>query len=338
MKVVEVNGSGRMIHIEGDPVLVEPKRLALRDVRLDPENPRIQHAVSQHPQKDSLTRDELCGLIIDQPGVSDLFKSIRDNGGLMDPIYVRPDGRVIEGNCRTACLIRLHNTNRKDKRWETVQVLVVPDITDRQVAVLQGNFHVAGKNKWRAYEKAGHVYRMNKELGMSVKDIAKAMGTQERVVTRLIESYRTMKEKVLPKMKGNGLDRWSYVEELYKNKALEEFRSKPSNVDRAVKLIVTKRLKHGADVRKLPRILKNSRATKALVTKGIDHAVSLLGQTDPTVNSQVFRKVKEMTETLRALSAVDLQRLRNESKPQQLLNNLHSALNDVAKVTGLRFQ
>jgi hypothetical protein len=171
---------------------------------------------------------------------------------------------------------------------------------------------------------------------MDAKAIGRALGIQERVVGRLLEAYKMMTEKVLPRMKGGGLDKWSHVEEFFKNKELEDFRGSVANVNDFVDLVVTKKLKHGADVRKLPKILKHSRATKALKTHGVDKAISVVGRQDPTANSIVFRKLKEVTTLLRNLQTPDIQRLRDEKKPRQLLQDLASALKDVARAAGVK--
>src|SRR5207247_1236834 len=151
-------------------------------------------------------------LILERPGVPELFKSIRDNGGLLEPIYVRPDGRIIEGNCRAASYMKLHGINEKEKRWQTIRAVFVPNITDRQVAILQGQYHIAGKNKWLAYEKAGHLHSMRAQLGMDEKTIARALGMHERDVIRDLRAYETMTEKLLPKIKSGGLEKWSFVQ------------------------------------------------------------------------------------------------------------------------------
>lgn len=324
------------ILIEGEAIVLEPRHIPLSDIRLDPANPRIQHAVKQRAKNGPLTQDQICSLVLEQPGVSDLFKTIRDNGGLIEPIYVRPDGRVIEGNCRVASFLRLNKVNKNDKRWQEIPAFLVSNITERQVAVLQGNFHVAGKNKWRAYEKAGHLHTMHSKLKMTDKTIANALGMQERVVTRLLEAYKVMSEKVLPRMKGNGLDKWSHVEEFFKNKELETFRGKSRNIDKFVDLVVNEKVKHGADVRKLPAILKHLPAAKILQKKGVEKAISIVGRHDPTANWPVFRKVKELTKLLRGLTANDLQRLRAERNAQKLLQELSVAVNDVAKTSGFK--
>ena len=199
--------------IENQRVVVEHRDMPLTAVKLDPHNPRIQHAVKKKFPNGKITEEELRKLILEQPGVSDLFRSIRDNGGISDEIHVRPDGSIIEGNCRVACYLKLNSIDKADPRWQVIPAILVPNITARQAAVLQGQFHVAGKNKWAAYEKAGHLYFMKNTLLMDEKDIASTMRMTEKEVLRDLQAYSIMTEKVLPKMPGgSGLDKWSFLQ------------------------------------------------------------------------------------------------------------------------------
>jgi len=63
-------------------------------------------------------------------------------------------------------------------------------------------------------------------------------------VIRDLKAYETMTERLLPKIKtGNGLDKWSFVQELYKRKDLEEYRAKFRKRRRFVAMVVNKKLK-----------------------------------------------------------------------------------------------
>jgi hypothetical protein len=329
--------TGDALTIEGEEISVEQRKMRLADVRLDPSNPRIQHAVKQTHKNGTISQDDLRKLILDRPGVPELFKSIRDNGGLLEPIYVRPDGRIIEGNCRAASYMKLNGIDKKDKRWQMIRAVFVPNISDRQVAILQGQYHVAGKNKWLAYEKAGHLHTMKTQLGMDEKTIARTLGMRERDVIRDLKSYETMTEKLLPKLKGgSGLEKWSFVQEFYKSKELEDYRSKPTNVDSFVKMIVNKKLKRGADVRKLAKILKHPGAVKVLKKQDVESAMSVVGKADPTADSRVFKKLKQTTTLLQRLPNKELQRLIDSDKPRRILQELFAALKDVAKAAGVK--
>lgn len=328
--------TGESLIIEGAAIPVQHQKMALKDVRLDPSNPRIRHAVKQKAKNGPLSDDDLRKLVLEQPGVSQLFTSIRDNRGIFDPIYVRPDGSVIEGNCRAACYMRLRTTYPHDAQWQTIPAVFVPKITDRQVAILQGQYHVAGKNKWLAYEKVGHLHHMHTDLKMDEKSIAKTLGLRERDVIRDLQAYRTMTEKLLPKMTGsNALEKWSFVQELYKRKGLEGYRSKPENIDEFVSLVVDKKLKQGADVRKLEKVIKHSNAVKTLKKEGIDKALSVAGKADPTADSRAFQKLKETTGLLQHFENKELARLQEE-KARLILQNLFSAVKDVAKAAGVK--
>ncbi len=328
--------TGQTLIIEGEAIPIQHQKMPLTDVKLDPNNPRIQHAVQQAAKKGQIGQDELRKLILDQPGVSDLFKSIRDNGGILEPIYVRSDGRIIEGNCRAASYLRLHEIKKNDARWHTIPAVFVPKITDRQVAILQGQYHVAGRNKWRAYEKIGHMHHMHTNLGMDEKTIAQALGVKERDVIRDLKAYQTMKEKLLPKVtSGDGLEKWSFVQELYKRKGLEEYRSKPANIDEFVSLVVEKKIKQGTDVRKLEKIIKHPSAVKTLKKSGVGDAMAVVGKTDPTADSRTFHKLKETTALLQHLQNKDLERLKEE-KPQQILQELFLAIKAAAKAAGVK--
>jgi hypothetical protein len=326
----------QMLIIEGESIRVEHRRMSLKDVKLDATNPRIRHAVKRVSQNGQISQDELLKLILDQPGVSELFKSIRDNGGILEPIYIRPDGRIIEGNCRAASYFKLNAIKKDDARWQTIPAVFVPSISDRQVAILQGQYHVAGKNKWFAYEKAGHLHYMHTNLKMDEKAIGQALGMRESDVIRDLKAYQVMTQKLLPKMpSGNGLEKWSFVQELFKRKGLEEYRSKPENVDEFVSLVVDKKLKQGADVRRLEKILRHPSAVKTLKKQGVNDAMSVVGKADPTADSRTFQKLKEVTELLKHLQKKDMERLREE-KPRKLLQELFAAIKEAAKATGVK--
>jgi hypothetical protein len=339
----QVKLTDQALIIEGKKIPVEHWQMSVTDVQLDPGNPRIQHAVRQINNNGNISQDDLRKLILDLPGVNELFKSIRDNGGLLEPIYVRPDGRIIEGNCRAACYLRLNEIHSKDDRWQTIYACLVPEISDREVAILQGYYHVAGKNKWLAYEKAGHLHTMYTKLGMDEKAIAESLGMRVSEVIRGLKTYEIMTEKLLPKLKSSGLDKksggldkWSHVEEFLKNKDLEEYRAKPENVEEFVDLVANQHLKHGADVRKLGKIIKHKPAVKALRKHGVDNAMSVVGKVDPTADSASFRKLKDTTNLLKKLPKKDLQRLRDDEQTLVILKELYSTIKDVAKAAGVK--
>ena len=55
-----------------------------------------------------------------------------------------------------------------------------------------------------------------------------------------------------------GLEKWSFVQELFKRKELAAYRAKPENIDEFVTMVVDKKLKQGTDVRKLEKVIKRA--------------------------------------------------------------------------------
>lgn len=329
--------------IESVEVPIEHRSMPLKDVLLDPSNPRIQHAVRQFSKSGGITQDDLRKIILGRPGVEDLFKAIRDNGGIQEPIYVRPDGRIIEGNCRAASYLRLYDIDTKNgidpkkSRWAKIPAVFVPQISDRQVAILQGQYHVAGKNKWQAYEKAGHLHHMHTHLHMDEKTIARALGMREHDVIRDLKAYDIMTQKLLPKMKnGNGLEKWSFVQEFYKRKDLVDYRAKNVNVDSFVSLVAQDKIKRGTDVRKLAKILEHPKAVEVLKKQDVDTAMTVVGKADPTAASSVFRRLKQTTRLLQRIQKPDLDRLRENEKSQIILRELFSAVKEAAKAAAVK--
>jgi len=102
-----------------------------------------------------------------------------------------------------------------------------------------------------------------------------------------------------------------------------------------VSLIADNKLKRGTDVRRLENIIKYPRAVRALKKDGVDQAMSVVGEADPTADSRTFQKLKEATVLLQHLQRKELERLREE-KPRQLLQDLFVAIKDAAKAAGVK--
>ena len=331
--------NGRQLVIEGKLIPVHFQELPVKEIVLDPDNPRIQHAVRQKFKNLAIKQEDLLNLIYEQPGVPELMVAIRDNGGLTDPIYVRPDGRVIEGNCRAVSFLKLGKAKSQDPAWKSIPAFIVPSISDRQVAILQGSQHVAGKNKWRAYEKIGHLHTMHTKLGMTPEDIAKALGLgRASSVKQDLLAYTAMTEKLLPKMGGaNDLQKWSYVQEFYKNKHLVDYRNKSENVDEFMSMVAGGCFKKGEQVRHLHKILKVPAAVRALKKKDISAALDATSKVDPTVNSKLMRKLQNATESIKKMPAKELQQLLQEESSRAIFAQLVDAIREAGRAAKVKF-
>lgn len=321
----------RTIVIEGQRIGLRYRELPPAEVRLDARNPRINY----QQRKEHASADELRDFVLTLHGVSDLVIAIRENGGLIEPIIVDHRYRVIEGNCRAAVLHKLHAAKPTDPRWRKIPAHILPaTTTPRQIAVLQGMYHVNGKIPWRAYLQAAHLHDMQTRLRMSMSAIAKSLGLQERVVDRLLSAYAAMSEHMPQVKRGKGMEAFAYFEEFYKNGKLKEYRCNPRNVATFAKLVETKRLPHGRHVRDLPAIIVNPCAFKKLASEGHKAAMDELGTAQPSMVYPLFKQVKHTRDLLNNLQQHELLELREHSARQHELRELFHALRRVFATVG----
>jgi hypothetical protein len=313
----------------------------LDDVKLDPDNPRIRHLVAARTAKTPPTDRELRDMILALDGVGGLQRSVRDNGGLQEPIYVLESGLVVEGNCRTAVYLKLREAAKGNGQWTKIPAYILPAGTNvRDVAILQAICHVVGKKRWDPYEKAGHVHRMRHEVGMSEEAIQEALGLNGQDVQTLLRSYETMNSFVLPALRARGarpadaVRKYSYVVELHKGTELAAFRKKTDNVKSFVDWITADppKLTNGQQVRQLHKVLEHAGAKKALLARKGTFEAALKELDDPAVSSSAFRQIQRATRALKHMKQDELEKLRREASAQALLLQLNDALVNAARV------
>jgi ParB-like chromosome segregation protein Spo0J len=304
------------IVLDGKKVLVRNLDLPLDDVELDPTNPRVVNTVSisNYGEGEALQKG-LRELLWRDPDVHSLYRAVLENKGLVERIIVRRNGVVAEGNCRTVVYRKLRENYPDNPLWHSIPARVLPeDITDRQVAVLLGELHVGGKNKWSPFEKAGHMYALFSQFGITQEEIAKLLRTSKTSVNNNIHAFAAMKEKYLLAFPGTGAVRkFSHFMELYKNPDLREWAKRSgSALDDFVQWVGTGKLPGGADVRGLNDIISNPAALAALHTTGHAAALKVLEKDRPELTSELFKKMIEMTEALEDARLDDIQRVRND--------------------------
>lgn len=304
------------ITLDGRRVTVRCVDLPLSEVKLDPGNPRVANtvAISSFGQGDILQRN-LGDLLWDDSDVRALYQSVLSNRGLVERIIVRHDGVVAEGNCRTVVYRKLAENQKSEPNWLRIPARVLPeDITDRQVAILLGELHVGGKNKWSAFEKAGHIYKLANSFGLTQDEIAKLLKTSKTAVNHSTRAFAAMKEKYLPLFPSPGAVRkFSHFVELYKKPELRDWvASDVSALDDFVQWVGNDKISKGADVRELGEIVKSSAALHAFRTQGAEAARKALELDQPELTSALFKLMREMTEALDDARLDDIQRVRKD--------------------------
>lgn len=329
------------ITLEGRKVRVWNVDLPLDEVHLDTANPRIANSVFLSSAKSvESMQTELERILWEDSDVRDLYRQVMINKGLIERIIVRQDGRVIEGNCRTVVYRRLRDAQPGDSRWKNIPSRVLPDdIPERDVAILLGEMHVAGKNTWSAFEKAGHIYRLHRDFSLAQDEIAHRLRMSKSKVNQLIRAFETMKQKFLVKYPASAnIRKFSYFEEFYRSPELRRWiDQEPNSEDAFVDWVGTGKLPQGIHVRELVAIVANPDALQAMHDSGFLEAKRVLEQDDPSITSKLFKQMREMTEGLEQARIDDIGRVRKGKNiaAKRIVLDLQRALTHFAELCGI---
>ena len=321
------------ITIAGRPIKLRHIKIPIYEVHLDSNNQRVQFLISLlgHTPNEDEVAEQLWGLA----DVKQLYRSVRQNGGLLERTIVRANGTVVEGNCRTVVYRKLYQ-NEPDERWAMIPSRVLPeDISEKEIAYLLGELHVAGKNEWTAFEQGAYVYKMNEKHGYTVADLAELLREGKTKVNQRLWAYTLMKERFLDSSSDRGdILKWSYFEEFYK-----AFRKKEAATpweENFTKWIRENKLDHGVQVRDLPSIVADPYALKALDENGYEDAMLILTREQPELRSRLFKLVARATDELNTAPADEIRAIKSGDQARlKKLQELYRAINDFADLAGI---
>lgn len=327
------------ITLGDQPVLLVHEDLPLSKVKLDLENQRVKFLISTLDHRPD--EGELEAMFWGIPEVKELYRAVKLNGGLIERIIVKADGTVVEGNCRTVVYRRLQKGEPNDERWQRIPSRILPeDINPKQLAILLGEMHVAGKNKWDAFEKAAYVYKMNEELGYSHKFLAEHLRMSKSSIKQLIDAYKLMAEVFLKKYpKKENVYKFSYFLEFYKKFSRRNSKPDPDLERKFIDWVGEQKLYEGNQVRDLPEIVGNPRALQTLETAGYKEAMAALEDERPELTSRLFAVIDRTTEALLQAPAEEIQQVKsgNPAKGRKL-RGLYKALTDFADMADFKLQ
>lgn len=328
--------------VAGRRISLVQEDIPLERVELDHDNPRIRYRLRLESSGKKLEE-----LILGLSEVKALRRDIEKNGGLRERIFVQENGngkfKVREGNCRTVCYRSLHARNRRDPRWNRIPARVLPtDLDERAVAILLSDFHVAGKIKWNAHEKAGQIYYMSEKLGMPLDDICVYLRSSKLTVSRFLHAYRFMADRFLKIDKGKyakeGERKWSFFDELFKRAELrEELKRDPEFADRFCRWVGEARLPQPVDVRKLPEVLKQQDARRKLENGGtFSEALKVLEVHEPEQVSDFFKLLQKVREACtNAVHIGEVIRTRTDVVAQAKMRDTYTALVGFMQLAGM---
>ncbi len=326
------------IILENREIRIQRKRVPIGELHLDPNNQRIQFVLAL------LGRTEVDESLIEETlwkydFLRDLYHSIEQNGGLIHPIAATPDGKVLEGNCRTVSLRKLCEKYPGDPRFALVPAEVFPgDLTADQLTLLLGEWHIAGKHEWDPYEKAEYIYKAARLLNKTFDYLAYHLRMSRATIEQNIRAYELAKEFLARYPAPESLQKFSYFLESAKKKPLRERLQRDSDFkERFFTWLVDGTLDRGSQVRELAVIVDRPELERKLDKKGFWAARSALLEVEPSRASDLYKAIDHAIAKLRHAAASEVQELRKGSAAKiSKLRELYRTLKEVADLSGVR--
>lgn len=330
------------IMVAGTAVPATFEMASIKDLRLDPDNPRIRFQFVHGAAKKPTTQGELHEIVRAQAGYEHLQKQIRKQQGIHDPLIVRHDGRIVEGNSRFAAVSVLSGMGTHGKQWATVPILrLAQDTPERTIQLLMADYHIAGKTPWRPAAQADQMHLMLQEgSGISIDDVAEATRMTPAKIKQHIAAYEFLLQEVLPLVQTSGLaerqaileKRFSHALEFVTRKDLQPYRSNDSERGVVADLIASNKIT-GQEMRKLPLIMANPKAKETLRATGFKAASETLKRSDPTADSPLLKSMQTLVAKLNKLNQDDLRLFKSDPKARKILSELSTAADNVLSAT-----
>lgn len=325
--------------IGGVPVQVTYENVPHTSLQLDPDNPRIRLQLTAGGRKKPTSPAELLELMRDQNGYPELQKQIRNQGGISDPLMVRSDGRIVEGNTRFAVVSTLvEKTPGGAGKWGSVPIMRLPaDFSEKAIQLQMAGYHIAGKTNWRPSAQADQIYQLLKgPAKATLEEVAEATRMNRKKVEQYLSAYEYLIKEVLPHKKTASVaarqeileSKFSHALQLMTVKKLETIRDDKKQRGWLAKQIAEDKIT-GAQVRDLHKVVGQPQARAALETSGFKAAKEVLRVVDPAADSKVLGAIRKLTAELKVLNTKDLALFRDHAAPRKALESLHEEVQNV---------
>lgn len=187
--------------------------IALKDLHLDPQNPRFGQ--DDKPKSQA----QILDTIVEQYGIEDVLSSIAVNGYFeAEPIICKERGGklyVAEGNRRlAACLVlagdpravkhqrRTTNAQELQERSGQAPITSIPVIRfkegdqEKELLSYLGVRHIASSLPWDSYAKAAWVAQVVDDGRLTPEEISMMTGDQNRTIIRLLHGYYIVQQLI----------------------------------------------------------------------------------------------------------------------------------------------
>ncbi len=319
-------------NIQGNKVELELVEIDPDDVVLDPTNPRVGFSMRQ--LGDAEAGDAACTLLLtSQEDTESLKRSIMLSGGVQEPIYLRHDRTVAEGNRRVVALRAAKEEHPDNPAFGTMPAWIIPEGTPEHVVQdLLNEIHLGSVRGWAPYEKALQM-RALVASGLIEAEVAERYRMTTNDVRQHIEAANLMDRLYFPITQdptdAEHRSKYSYFLEFAKNGRIQRHReAMPDLAQRFAGWVRDGRLDTGMKVRKLPKILDAKEAVRLLEVDGFDAAEEYLSERNPR-EQEMYLLMERARARLAEMSVVELVEAKHSPERLEILEALQQTVTDV---------
>jgi hypothetical protein len=319
-------------NIQGQSVDLTLVEVNPSDVKLDPTNPRVGFSMRQLAE-DERNEGACVLLLTSQEDTEALRRSIVASNGVQEPIYLRSDGRVAEGNRRVVALRAAQEEFPGNPRFSKMPAWLIPEQTPEHVIQdLLNEVHLGSVRGWAPYERALQM-RALVDGGLIEDEIAERYRMTPREVRQQLAAVEFMDRLYFP-ITSDPTDpehraKFSYFLEFYKNGRIQAHNQSVLDLqERFARWVRDARIDTGARVRRLPRILDSKEATRLLDVVGFEAADEYLAKQHPE-EQELYAVVERTRRRLALMTVTELVQLRGSEERKDILKSLREELSSV---------
>lgn len=320
-------------NIQGTPVELTLVEVSPNDVTLDPGNPRIGFSMQQLAIGER--NEGACTLLLtSQEDTEALKRSIIASKGVQEPIYLRADGTVAEGNRRVVALRAAREQFPNDDRFSTIPAWRIPEDTPESVIQdLLNEVHLGSVRGWAPYERALQMTALI-ESGLIEEEIGERYRMDTREVRQHLAAVEYMQTQYFP-ITNDPTDpehrtKFSYFLEYCKNNKLQAHSATiPDLKERFARWVRDGRIDTGMKVRRLSRVLDSTEATRLLDVIGFAAADEYLAKQHPE-EQELYAMLERARARLGMMTVTELVELAASPDRQGILTALQ---NEIGRIT-----
>lgn len=321
-------------NVQGHSVRLQLVEIDPDDVKLDPTNPRIGFSMKQLSEEEH--SDPACTLLLtSQEDTEGLKRSIILSGGVQEPVYLRHDRSVAEGNRRVVAMRAAKEEHPNDTRFQRMPAWVIAKATPESVIQdLLNEIHLGSVRGWAPYEKALQMRALVKG-GLIEQEVAERYRMTSNEVRQQIEAANFMDRMYFPitsdPSEPEHRSKFSYFLEFVKGTRLQaHVKIAPDLPGRFSTWVRDGKINAGVKVRRLANILDSKEATQLLEVVGFDAAEESVAKQNPN-QQEIYALAEKARSRISDMNVTELMELGRSESRQQILRTLQAEIAKVLK-------